>query len=116
MDDCIFCSIVSGQAPSDVVFEDDETVFFRDISPQAPVHVVGITKKHIDSLASLTSDDQAVVGKLVLNISVVARQLGVDESGYRVILNVGSDAAPEVMHMHWHILGGEPLGPLLCKK
>ena len=115
VDECIFCQIGSGVASADVVFEDEESIFFRDISPQAEVHIVGIPKKHIISLASLTEEDQAMIGRLVHSISNVASEAGIAEGGYRVITNVGMDAGQEVKHLHWHILGGEPLGPLRCK-
>jgi histidine triad (HIT) family protein len=111
---CIFCAIASGITPADVVFDGGDTLFFRDISPKAAVHVVGITKKHLGSLDSMTSGDQDVVGKLLHEVAHVAEELGIKESGYRVITNVGADSGQEVKHLHFHILGGESLGPLKC--
>ncbi len=112
--ECIFCAIADGITPSDVVFDGGDTLFFRDISPKAKVHIVGITKKHLPSLDAVVGDDHAVVGKLLHEAAHVASDLGIAESGYRVITNVGSDAGQEVGHLHFHILGGEPLGPLNC--
>lgn len=113
-EDCIFCAIVDGTTPAEIVFDGGDTLFFRDIAPKAPVHVVGITKKHIGSLDEVVGDDHAVVGKLLHEAAHVAADTGVLESGYRVITNVGRDAGQEVKHLHFHILGGESLGPLRC--
>lgn len=112
--DCIFCSIANGTTPADVVFDGGDTMFFRDISPKAAVHVVGIPKKHVSSLDEVVGDDHDVLGKLLHEAAHVAEDLGIKESGYRVITNVGPDAGQEVQHLHFHILGGEPLGPLKC--
>lgn len=114
MEDCIFCEIVAGRTPVDVVYDGGDTLFFRDISPKARVHLVGIPKKHIISLADVVAYDQAVVGKLLHDIVHVAEEMGITESGYRVITNVGRDAGQEVQHLHFHVLGGESLGSLRC--
>lgn len=114
MAECIFCQIISGSTPADLVFDGGDTLFFRDISPKAPVHVIGVPKKHIDSLAAMIGDDHAMMGKLLHEIAAVAEKLGIQESGYRVITNVGRDASQEVAHLHFHVLGGESLGPLRC--
>ena len=112
MTDCIFCQIVAGSTPADIVFDGGDTLFFRDISPKAAVHIVGIPKKHIDAMNKLIADDQAMIGKLVHDAAHVAQEAGIDQSGYRFITNVGSDAGQEVHHLHFHLLGGQPLGPL----
>lgn len=114
MADCVFCQIAAGTTPAEVVFDGGDTLFFRDISPKAPVHVVGIPKKHIDSLAAMIGDDHAVMGKLLHEIAHVAESLDIQAGGYRVITNVGRNAGQEVRHLHFHVLGGEPLGPLRC--
>ncbi len=114
MGDCIFCQIAAGITPADVVYEGEDSMFFRDISPKAPVHVVGITKKHLKSLNELEPGDAAVVGRLLSEIPSVAREVQIAEGGYRVTTNVGRDSGQEVPHLHFHILGGEPLGPLRC--
>jgi len=112
--ECIFCQIVAGTTQADVLFDGGDTLFFRDISPKAAVHIVGIPKKHLASLDAVVADDQAMLGKLLHDCADVATTAGLVEGGYRVLTNVGSDAGQEVNHLHFHILGGEPLGPLRC--
>ena len=112
MDDCIFCAIGAGQTKTEIVFDGGDTVFFRDIHPKAPVHVIGIPKKHIVSLAEMTADDQAVVGKRMHEMAHVAEEAKIEQKGYRVITNVGQDAGQEIQHLHFHLIGGERLGPL----
>lgn len=112
--DCIFCQIADGEASADIVFDGGDTVFFRDIHPKAPVHIVGIPKKHLTSLADVHGDDHALVGKLLHEAAEVAAEAGLTENGFRVVTNVGRDAGQEVEHLHFHILGGESLGPLRC--
>lgn len=114
MADCIFCEIVAGRTPVDVVFDGGDTLFFRDISPKARVHVVGIPKVHMSSLREVNESNCAVVGKLLSDVVVAAEKMGLKDGGYRVITNVGQDAGQEVEHLHFHILGGESLGPLRC--
>lgn len=97
------------------MYDGGDTLFFRDIAPKAPVHIVAITKKEISSLDHMTDEDQALLGKLMKDITIVAKQMGLSEGGYRVITNVGNDAGQEVKHLHFHMLGGEPLGPLRCR-
>lgn len=111
---CIFCEIVNGATPADIVFDGGDTMFFRDINPKARVHVVGIPKKHLSSLDVMHGEDHTIIGKLLHEAADVAKDLGINESGYRVITNVGADAGQEIEHLHFHILGGEPLGPLRC--
>lgn len=111
---CIFCQIVERTTAADIVFDGGDTLFFRDISPKAAVHIIGIPKAHLESLATIAANDQAVIGKLIHEVAHVAQTAGIEDSGYRVITNVGSDAGQAVKHLHFHILGGEPLGPLRC--
>lgn len=111
---CIFCSIASGRSNADIVHETDTAIFFHDISPKAPVHVVVATKQHFESLAAVEEKDSGMLGKILSDITAVADKVGLKEGGYRVITNVGADAGQEVKHLHWHILGGEGLGPLRC--
>lgn len=113
-DTCIFCSIVLGRTPADVVFDGGDTLFFRDINPKAKVHVVGVPKKHLTSLSDVHGDDHKLVGKLLHEAADVASQLGIADSGYRVLTNVGRDAGQEIEHLHFHVLGGESLGALRC--
>lgn len=111
---CIFCQIVSGTSVADVVHESAAALFFNDISPKASVHIVAIPKQHISSLNAVQPRDAEVLSQILLEIPRVASQVGVAEGGYRVLTNVGADAGQVVQHVHWHILGGEPLGPMRC--
>ncbi len=112
--DCIFCNIIEGNQTADIVFNGGDTLFFRDLHPKAPVHIVGIPKQHLPSLDAMVGDDHAVIGKLLHDAAHVAREAGIFETGYRVLTNVGTDAGQEVQHLHFHIVGGEPLGPIRC--
>ena len=109
MSDCIFCKIAAGEIPSACLYEDESVFAFRDINPQAPVHFLVIPKEHIGSVAELNADNSAVVSKCFEVIAKVAAQEGL-ESGYRVISNCGQDAGQTVPHLHFHVLGGKPLG------
>lgn len=112
MDDCIFCRIVSGAIPSDMVLEDDSFIAFRDIDPKAPQHVLVVTREHIVSLNDLAQRDGCLGHELLQFIVRVAELVGVDESGYRALTNVGPDGGQEVSHLHFHVLGGRKLGDL----
>jgi len=105
-DDCLFCRIVRGEIPADVVAEGDSWIAFRDIQPQAPVHVLVIPRDHVDSVGRLQAEDAALGGELLLAAAEVARSEGVDESGYRIVTNVGERAGQSVFHLHVHVLGG----------
>lgn len=109
MDDCIFCKIASHQVPSNIVYEDEYAVAFNDLNPQTPVHVLVVPKKHIASIAAAQAADEQLLGHLLLTVQKVAKALGVEESGYRVITNCGKDACQSVQHLHLHILGGKPM-------
>jgi diadenosine tetraphosphate (Ap4A) HIT family hydrolase len=106
MSDCIFCKIVSGDIPSDKVYEDEAIVAFRDLAPQAPVHVLVIPKKHIASLDEVTEspEDRELLGHLMSRIRAIAAQLGL-ENGYRLVANTGEDGMQTVQHLHFHLLG-----------
>lgn len=112
MSDCIFCKIVAGQIPSSKVYEDDHVLAFHDIHPQAPVHVLVIPKKHLASAGELSSEDSTILSHVFAAIQAVAKSKGVAESGYRVVTNTGKDAGQVVFHLHFHLLGGQPLGHL----
>ncbi len=112
--ECIFCKIISGIVPADILFDGGDTLFFNDIHPKAPVHIVGIPKKHLSSLDAMAGDDHLTIGKLMHDATHVARDAGIFESGYRVLTNIGEHAGQEVPHLHFHILGGEPLGSIRC--
>lgn len=109
MDDCIFCRIAEGSIPSTKVYEDDRVLAFRDVAPQAPVHVLVIPKTHIPSFAALTDADGALLTHLAAVVRKVAEEQGLAEGGYRVVTNVGDDAGQSVRHLHFHIIGGRTL-------
>jgi histidine triad (HIT) family protein len=110
MSDCLFCKMVSGEIEPDTVYEDDEVMAFRDISPQAPTHVLVIPKQHIATLNDLDSNDAAVLGKMAFVASQLAKQEGFAEQGYRTVMNCNADGGQAVFHIHLHLLGGRPLG------
>jgi histidine triad (HIT) family protein len=105
----IFKRIIDGDIPADKVYEDEWCLAFRDISPQAPTHVLVIPKKEIASVDALSDDDAALIGRLWMVIRNLARQLGLAENGYRVVVNCGSDGGQAVDHLHFHLLGGRKL-------
>jgi histidine triad (HIT) family protein len=109
MEDCIFCRIVAGELPSDKVLETEEVLAFKDIRPQAPVHVLVIPKKHIPSAHHVTAEDAELVGKLHLAAQQVAESLGIAETGYRLVTNVGTHGQQTVHHLHYHLIGGRQL-------
>ena len=111
MEDCIFCKIIKGEIPSEKVYEDEEILAFKDINPAAPIHILVIPKKHIDSLLKLEEQDYVLVGKIQKVINKLAKELNIEEEGFRVIVNCGKDAGQEVMHLHFHLLAGGKMGP-----
>lgn len=108
-DDCIFCAIAAKKSPADYVFEDEVAVAFYDINPKAPVHVLLIPRQHITSLNEVDDSQSEVLGKLIVRAKTIAEKLGIDKSGYRVIINTGPDSGMVVHHLHIHIIGGRPL-------
>ena len=111
--DCLFCKIIAGEIPSTKVYEDDKMYAFRDINPQAPVHVLVIPKLHISSLAEVSSENSDVVRAIFEKIPEIAKAEGL-ENGYRVVSNCGPDACQSVHHLHFHILGGKPLSGMMA--
>ncbi len=105
-DACIFCRIAKKQIPSKIVFEDDEIVAFEDMKPQAPVHILIIPRRHIEKVSDIAAQDLPLAGKILLVAKDIAREKGVDKTGYRVVLNCNRDAGQEVFHLHAHLLGG----------
>ena len=114
MEDCLFCKIAKGEIPSTKVYEDEEILAFKDINPMAPIHILIIPKKHIDSIKSIKADDEALIGRIHSVINKIAKEQGVDESGYRIINNCGKDGGQEVMHLHFHLIAGKNLGTKVC--
>lgn len=107
--DCIFCKIVNGEIPSNKVYEDDSVLAFRDIAPAAPVHILVIPKKHIESAVALTDEDNALIAHIFKVIRTVAENEGLD-NGFRLVSNVGEDGGQSVKHLHFHILGKKKYG------
>lgn len=110
--DCIFCKIVEGAIPSKKVFENEHVVAFHDIQPAAPVHILIIPKKHISSMNDVESGDMHLLGEIHAAAQQIAKEQGVNETGYRLINNCGPDSGQVVFHIHYHLLGGEKLGAL----
>lgn len=108
MSETIFSKIIRREVPADIIYEDDLTIAFRDINPQAPVHILVIPKKPIPQLSDAESEDHALMGHLLLTAKRVAQQVGLD-NGYRLVINNGSDGGQTVHHLHLHILGGRQM-------
>ena len=106
--DCLFCKIISGEIPSNKVYEDDRVIAFHDIDMKAPVHYLVIPKAHIESAAKVTSENEAVIGHIFSVIAKTANELGLT-GGYRIVSNCGKDAQQSVGHIHFHVLGGRAL-------
>jgi histidine triad (HIT) family protein len=106
MSSCLFCGIVAGEVPSNLVAEGDEWVAFRDIDPRAPTHVLVVPRRHVATLDDLAAGDSALVGELVEAAAGIAREEGLVEGGYRLVLNCGAGAGQSVYHIHLHLLGG----------
>jgi histidine triad (HIT) family protein len=109
MKDCLFCRIVDGKIPATIVYDEDDIVAFRDINPQAPVHVLVVPRKHIPGFGQLGAEDETLVGKLARSTARIAEQEGVFQSGFRVVINNGPDAQQSVPHLHMHVIGGRPM-------
>lgn len=106
---CLFCNMVEKKIPADVVFENDHALAFRDIRPVAPTHVLVVPKRHIPATRALTAADAEAMGRVVLAATEVARKLGLEASGYRLVVNDGADAGQSVHHIHVHVLGGRAM-------
>lgn len=107
--DCIFCKIANKEIPSTIVYEDEDVIAFRDLNPEAPVHILVIPKKHIVSLNAATAEDQQLLGKVLLTIQKIAAEQGIAEKGYRVVTNCGEQGGQTVMHLHFHLMGGREM-------
>jgi histidine triad (HIT) family protein len=104
--DCIFCQIVQGKQKADVVYGNDKLIAFKDINPKANVHLLVVSKKHITSVNELENKDKGTVGEMVLAAKSLAKEFGIDQSGYRLVFNVGRGGGQIVDHLHLHLLGG----------
>ncbi|MCH7674676.1 histidine triad nucleotide-binding protein [candidate division KSB1 bacterium] len=106
MVDCLFCKIINKEINSDILFEDDDVLAFKDINPQAPIHFLIVPKKHISTINDLQQEDEKLTGKMILTAQSLAKQENIDENGYRLVFNCNSDGGQEVYHIHLHLLGG----------
>lgn len=109
MTDCLFCKIIAGDIPSTKVYEDENVYAFEDIDKKAPVHILIVPKKHIDSIAVLEDDDAMLIGEMTKVARDIAKDKGIDKSGYRLVMNVGVDGGQTVSHIHMHLLGKRSL-------
>jgi histidine triad (HIT) family protein len=109
MPECLFCKIVNGQIPATLVYQDDRLVAFKDINPQAPMHVLVIPRRHVASLNELTVEDDGLVGEMVRRAAAIAREHGHADRGFRTVFNCNADAGQTVFHIHLHVLGGRTL-------
>ena len=107
--DCLFCKMVSREIPSNIVFENDSVLAFRDIDPKAPTHILVIPKKHIQSINELGPDDQSLAGEILLAAKTIAKAEGIETSGFRTVFNTNDDGGQTVFHIHMHVLGGRRL-------
>ena len=108
----LFERIVAGELPADIVYQDEQITAFRDIHPRAPVHILIVPNKPIATVNEIADSDATLVGRLILVARDLARQMGIAESGYRLLINCNADGGQEVYHLHMHLLGGKPLGPM----
>jgi histidine triad (HIT) family protein len=112
----IFSKIIAGEIPADIVYQDDLVTAFRDINPQAPTHILIVPNKEIRTVNDLTEEDEQVAGRLLLVAKKLAAQEGIAEDGYRLMINCNQHGGQEVFHLHLHLLGGRPLGPMLVRR
>jgi histidine triad (HIT) family protein len=108
--ECLFCKIGAKESNADIVHASDQVVAFRDINPKAPTHILIIPRDHIESIASVSEDDADVVVEMIETAAHLARSEGIDRSGWRLVTNVGQDAGQSVPHLHFHLMGGRPMG------
>lgn len=110
MGNCIFCKIINKEIPSTILYEDDKVIAFKDISPEAPVHVLIVPKKHIQTILDVEAEDAGYLIEIHIAAVKIAKELGIDKNGFRLINNCGSDGGQSVLHLHYHLIGGRKLG------
>jgi histidine triad (HIT) family protein len=113
MNNCLFCKIVNKEIPAKIVYENNDLVAFADINPQAPVHILIVPKKHIDTVDHLKPEDEKLIGNIIYTAQKIAREKGIAENGYRLVFNVRHHGGQEIDHIHLHILGGQRLGTMV---
>ena len=104
--DCLFCSIVAGEIPAEIIYQDEQAIALRDINPQAPTHILVLPREHMESLDDASQKDEALLGHLLRVAARIANEQGLSESGYRTVINTGAGAGQSVFHLHVHLLGG----------
>lgn len=112
----IFSKIISGEIPADIVYQDERVTAFRDIDPKAPVHVLLVPNKEIPTVNDLTTEDEPLIGHMITVAKEIAEQEGVAKNGYRLLINCNRDGGQEIFHLHMHLFGGRPLGPMLVSE
>lgn len=110
MSDCLFCKIINGEIPSEKVYEDDKVYAFKDVNPQAPIHFLVVPKEHISSALELNDSNKDVVGHVFTVVSEIAKDMGFDKNGFRIVNNCGKDGGQTVGHLHFHVLAGRNIG------
>jgi histidine triad (HIT) family protein len=108
--DCLFCKIIAGQIPASIVYQDDSVVAFKDVNPQAPLHLLLVPRRHVPTLNDLVPDDDALIGSMFRRAAELAREHGYAERGYRTVFNCNREAGQSVFHVHLHLLAGRGLG------
>ncbi|GLI57128.1 histidine triad nucleotide-binding protein [Propionigenium maris DSM 9537] len=111
----IFTKIIEREIPANIVYENDKVLAFKDINPQAPIHILVVPKKEIPTVNDIKAEDRELIGEMYLAIGEITKELGVQEEGYRVITNCNQYGGQEVFHLHFHIMAGEPLGPMRAR-
>jgi len=109
MTECIFCCIAGGELPANIIYQDERVIAFRDVNPQAPIHIIIVPKKHIGSVLELSPADKDLVGQIHLAAAKISQNEGVAETGFRLVVNTGRHAGQSVPHLHYHLLGGREL-------
>jgi histidine triad (HIT) family protein len=109
MPGCLFCNIVAGKTPAQIIYDNDHVVAFKDIRPAAPVHALVVPKTHITGSHDATTENAAMLGQVLLAARDVAEKLGLGDGGYRLVINQGADAGQSVLHLHCHVIGGRPM-------
>ena len=112
----LFTKIIQREIPAEIIYKDDRVTAFREISPQAPVHILIAVNKEIPTVNDIRDEDEALLGHMFIVAQKIALQLGIAEDGYRLVVNCGKHGGQEVFHLHMHLLGGRPLGPMLLRE
>ena len=110
MENCVFCKIINREIPSEIVYEDEKVIAFKDVNPAAPIHILVVPKKHIETLLDVSEEDSSLIAHIYQVINKIAKDNEFADKGFRVIANCGRDSGQEVMHIHFHVLAGKKLG------